>query len=221
MFSSFNIIMKIPLAKKLKKRAHAEVAMLQDEIVEIFYSLCTDHEPVFHGGTAIWRCYGGSRFSEDLDFYAEPGDDFEKKLREELDSRGLSLLKYKKAPNVIFSKISDGTVEVRLELSLMKPPEKVLGKYEKADGTYIDVYTLSPEILISEKMKAYEGRRFIRDIYDIYHLSGYVEKPVPGISGFLSKIEPPVDEGNLKVLVYSGVAPSFKGIMEALRRRFK
>lgn len=210
--------MKIPLAKKLKKRAHAEVAILQDEVLEIFYSLCAEHEPVLHGGTAIWRCYGGSRFSEDLDFYADVGDGFENKLREELRGRGLNLLKYKKAPNVIFSKISDGTVEVRLEISLRKPPEKVLKKYEKADGTYIDVYTLSPESLIAEKMKAYEGRRFIRDIYDIYHLSGYAEKPVPGIPEFLSKIEPPVDEENLKVLVYSGVAPSFKGIVEALGR---
>jgi predicted nucleotidyltransferase component of viral defense system len=212
--------MKIPLAKKLKKRMHAEVAMLQDEAVEIFYSICAEHEPVLHGGTAIWRCYNGSRFSEDLDFYAEVGSDFEKKFNEELKSRGLSLLKYKKAPNVIFSKISDGTVEVRLEVSLRKPPEKVLRKYEKADGTYMDVYTLSPEGLMAEKMSAYKGRRFIRDIYDIYHLSGYAEKQVPGIPEFLSKLEKPVDEENLKVLIYSGVAPSFRGIVEALKRRF-
>jgi len=124
--------MNIPLAKKLRKRAHIEVAVLQDELVEVFYRLCAGEEPVFHGGTAIWRCYGGQRFSEDLDFYAKLGDGFEKKLRGELEGRGLSLLKYKKAPNVVFSKISNGTVEVRLEASLQKPPGKMLGRYEKS-----------------------------------------------------------------------------------------
>ncbi|MEM1546291.1 MAG: nucleotidyl transferase AbiEii/AbiGii toxin family protein [Candidatus Methanomethylicia archaeon] len=26
-------------------------------------------EAVIHGGTAIWRCYGSNRFSEDVDVY--------------------------------------------------------------------------------------------------------------------------------------------------------
>ncbi len=213
--------MKIPLSKRLKKRAHAEVAMLQDEVVEIFYALCEEDEPVLHDGTAIWRCYNGSRFSEDLDFYAEVGNDFEKKFDEELKNRGLDLRKYKKTANTIFSKISNGAVEVRLEVSLRKPTEKFLRKYEKADGTYMDVYTLSPESLITEKMESYKNRGLIKDIYDIYHLSSYVEKEVSGISEFLSKIEPPIDEENLKVLIYSGVAPSFKDIVKALKRRFE
>ena len=38
----------------------------------------------------------------------------------------------------------------------------------------MDVLTLSPENLILEKIGAYENRRFIRDIYDVYHLSNYV-----------------------------------------------
>jgi len=65
-----------------------------------------------------------------------------------------------------------------------------------------------------------KGGNSIRDIYDIYFLSGQVEKPVPGMREFLSGIMPPVDEKNLKVLVYSGVAPSFGEIVQALRRRF-
>ncbi|MFH1246948.1 MAG: nucleotidyl transferase AbiEii/AbiGii toxin family protein, partial [Candidatus Micrarchaeota archaeon] len=58
--------MNFPLANKLKKRLHLETATLQDEVVDLIYSISS---PVLHGGTAIWRCYAGNRFSEDLDFY--------------------------------------------------------------------------------------------------------------------------------------------------------
>ena len=211
--------MNIPLSKRLKKKVHTETAMLQDEIVEIFYSLCGGCEPVLHEGTAIWRCYNGNRFSEDLDFYANVHRDFDKEFADELKSRGLALIKYKKSSKVVFSKISNGKVEVRLEISIRKAPEKVLRMYEKTNGAYIDVYTLSPESLLIEKMSAYKDRRFVRDIYDIYHLSNYVDK-IPGISEFLAKIERPIDEENLRVLVYSGVAPSFQSMVEALKRRF-
>jgi len=211
--------MKIALSKKLKKRAHLELASLQDEVVDIFYSL--NPEAVLHGGTAIWRCYDGNRFSEDLDFYSSLEGDFDKKLKEELEKRGLILQKYKKAPYVVFAKITNNRTTVRLEITSKKPQNKELKKYEKIDATYIDIYTLSPDELIKEKMGAYLGRKFIRDIYDIYHLSSYVQTPIQGIKGFLDKLPPPIDEENLKTLVYSGVSPSFKEIVKILKRRFK
>ena len=54
--------MKIPLANQLKKRQQVETALLQDEIIGIIYLITEDM--VLHGGTAIWRCYSGKRFSE-------------------------------------------------------------------------------------------------------------------------------------------------------------
>ena len=59
--------MKLPLFNRLKKRQHRELALLQDEITDIVYRI--SDEAVLHGGTAIWRCYGGNRFSEDIDIY--------------------------------------------------------------------------------------------------------------------------------------------------------
>jgi predicted nucleotidyltransferase component of viral defense system len=213
--------MRIPLSKRLRKRVHIELAMLQDEVIEIFYSLCGASEPVLHGGTAIWRCYDGARFSEYLDFYGDVPDGFELALVRTLGSRGLALAKYKAAPNVIFAKISNGTVTVKLEITRRKPPEKILKRYEKTDGGSLDIYTLSPETLIEEKMAAYRGRRFIRDIYDIYHLSNHTERrDIKGLRGFLAGIEAPVDERNLRALVYTGIAPSFNEMVSALRRRF-
>jgi len=213
--------MRIPLAKRLRKRLHLEVAMLQDEAVDILYSMASSGKLVFHGGTAIWRCYGGSRFSEDLDFYANPGPGFEGDLRAALQARGLQLLKFKAAPSVFFSKISNGQVEVKLELTPRSPAGKrILAKYEKTDGSYSDIYSLSPEGLIVEKMDAYRSRRYIRDIYDIFHLSSLVERPPQGIGQFLTSLQPPVDEKNLRTIVYSGLAPSFAEMVDALKRRF-
>ena len=60
--------MRIPLANQLKKRQQVETAFLQDEIIRLVY--LTTEEMVLHGGTAIWRCYSGKRFSEDLDLYS-------------------------------------------------------------------------------------------------------------------------------------------------------
>jgi len=63
----FGDLVKIPLEKRLKKRMDVEIAFLQDEVVEILYAI--ESRLVLHGGTAVWRCYGGNRLSEDLDFY--------------------------------------------------------------------------------------------------------------------------------------------------------
>ena len=57
----------IPLILKLKKATHREIAKAQDLIVETLYEVF--ETAVFHGGTAIWRCYKGNRFSEDIDIY--------------------------------------------------------------------------------------------------------------------------------------------------------
>lgn len=209
--------MKVPLGKKLKKRAHLELALLQDEVAEIFYTILSESPPILHGGTAIWRCYGGNRFSEDLDFYGTLFGGFRGELEAALNGRGLSLAKYKEAPHVTFAKISSGNAEVKLEVSAGSPREKVLSQYEKADGSLMDVYTLKRDELIEEKMKAYLGRRFIRDIYDVYFL-GKREGKVKGMGTFLKNLLPPVDERNLRTLIYSGLAPTFAEMKKALGR---
>jgi predicted nucleotidyltransferase component of viral defense system len=141
-------------------------------------------------------------------------------LRSELEARGLSLDKYKKAPNVTYAKISNRFTTMKLEMSEKNIEHKVVKKYEKVDGSYIDIYTLSAEDLIVEKMNAFLNRRFIRDIYDVYHLSSIVDNSSNGVSGKLNYLPEPIDEKNLKTLVYSGVAPSYKEMVKTIRRRF-
>lgn len=79
--------MQIPLEKRLRKRAQLEVALLQDEVIDLLYNI--DSRLVLHGGTAIWRCYGGSRFSEDLDLYSRDVQKLQAALPSMAASRGI------------------------------------------------------------------------------------------------------------------------------------
>jgi predicted nucleotidyltransferase component of viral defense system len=212
--------MNIPIANRLKKRLHVEIGILQDELVDLLYSI--DNRIVMHGGTSIWRCYGGNRFSEDLDFYA-PGDFSEKEFVEKAGQRGLTVLKYKKTANLVFSKVTDGNVEVRVELNHSASHAGSIKSYERMDGSLMTVLTLKPEELLLEKISAYRSRRLIRDIYDVFHLSSIAEdspEMKKALRGFLHKLEPPIDEENLKAIVYSGAIPSFLQMVELLRSRF-
>ena len=207
--------MNIPLEKRLKKRLHVEIGYLQDELVEILYNV--SNNLVMYGGTAVWRCYKGNRFSEDLDFYGQLDVKlFVKKLKE----RGLTLNKEKQTENLIFMKVSNGRVEVRLEINKSLAKKGTIVAYEKMDGSFFDVYALTVDEIILEKIDAYNSRRFIRDLYDIYHLvrtyaidSGTKSK----IKEFIDSIQPPVNENVLKALVYSGVPPTFKTMVNYLR----
>lgn len=213
--------MIIPLEKRLRKSMHVEIARLQDEIVEMLYSI--ENELVVHGGTAIWRCYGGNRFSEDLDFYCRNIARIERHFREKIEGRGLTILKFKKTKNLIFCKVSDGNIEIRVEINYAARVRSVLRPYEKTDGSFMDVLTLSAEDLILEKTNAYGQRRFIRDIYDVFHLMKYLkdeERVRPEMLKLLSALQPPVDEKNLKAVVYSGKIPSFSQMADYLKGRF-
>lgn len=219
--------MKITLFNRLKKQLHKDIASLQDNIIEIVYSIFPDI--VFHGGTSIWRCFYGNRFSEDIDLYYYETTDFENKLKQAILDNNLSLVKFKKTENVIFSKISNNGVEVRLEIRLLEKSSlvfknKMLSQYEKIDGSSITVFSLSPEDLLLEKALAYKNRKLIRDIYDVYFLMSKVslskdqEKKLKETIKYFQK---PEDEKNLKTIVYVGAIPSFEQLLLQIKRRFK
>ncbi len=213
--------MNLPLENRLKKRAHVQVALLQDELADLVYSI--EEKAVLHGGTAIWRCYSGNRFSEDLDFYAPRQnslDDLPPKAKE----RGIEVLKFKKTNSLLYSKFSNGEVTVRLEANFASKLRGVVAPFEKVDGSAMQVLTLTPEQLILEKVAAYKSRRLIRDLYDIFHLSGLVkeeQKVAKEVAQLLENLPEPVDEENLRAIVYAGAIPSFSQLEQALKRRWK
>jgi len=212
--------MKLPLAKRLKKRLHIEIGLLQDELIDLVYAL--DNSAILHGGTAIWRCYGGNRFSEDIDLYSKKLT--ESALKDAFASRRLEVKKLKKTQNLIFAKIAGADAEVRLEINLVAKASPVLQHYERIDGSTAPVLTLSPENLILEKIAAYNARKYMRDVYDIYHLLPQVSdygRIKKALSEFAAAPPGPADEPLLKTLIYAGRAPTFNEILSTLRRGMK
>jgi hypothetical protein len=211
----------VPLAAKLKRRAHKSVALAQDILMTEACSVFP--EAVLHGGTAIWRCYGGGRFSEDLDFYLpEAGRSAVERLRRGAVAKGLAELKFKETANALFAKFSFGGTAVSFEAAKRAPSApSVVKPYEMLDGNLMLVRTLTPESLIVEKAAAYTSRRKVRDLYDVYFLLGLVDDraAVAGpVGSLLNRYRPPIDEAQLRAIVVVGAVPSAEGMVGELRK---
>jgi predicted nucleotidyltransferase component of viral defense system len=151
------------------------MALAQDLLLIEMYKKFSN--TVIHGEIAIWRCYGSNRFSEDIDVYMRFKDKNKEKLKGFFDClkpQGLFLKKFKLTKNTLFSKISYGDTDIRVEAIFKKIKQPFIKPYELLDETFINVLTLTPEELILERMLAYKKRKKIRDIYDIYFLLKFV-----------------------------------------------
>ena len=191
--------MKLPIVKQLKKRDRIETAGLQDELIHLLYNV--DNSLIIHGGTAIWRCYSGYRFSVDIDLYSVNFPERLTNFKKELKSNELKLNKLIDTGNIVFLNISSNDISVKIEINHKYYPENpVEMEYELIDGNTLNVLTLSAESLINEKILAYKDRKFIRDLYDIYVLLKYVDRPETVKSEllkFINTLEKPVDENVL------------------------
>jgi len=214
--------MELKLLDKLKKKLHKDIALLQDIVIDIAYEVFPD--AVLHGGTAIWRCYNGTRFSDDIDMYINKEES--KKIdvfKEKLKQRRLNINKFKVTDNVIYAKISFNNVETRFEASFLSIKDKqvIIKPYETIDGNYLNIFTFAAEDLIKEKVNTYLSRQFIRDLYDIYMLLNYVENKQEirdSLKQLLSKYEKPKDETILNAFVFIGAAPTTQQMLTVIKR---
>lgn len=210
----------LPIEKKLKKRMHKTLALAQDILVmEIYNSFPS---AIIHGGTAVWRCYGSNRFSEDVDVYlpsTTKGSDVEKFL-DNLKRKDFLIEKFKKTENAIFAKFSYLNVIVRFESVFKNIKNFETKQFEMSDGTSIIVNTLRPEEMIGEKVSAYFKRKKVRDLYDIFFLLKFVEdeeKIKNDLVKLVKGFKRPVDERDLRVLIISGSIPNVESILEVIR----
>lgn len=218
------IVVTLPIEKKLKKRLHRNIALAQDILVMEVYNHFLN--AVIHGGTAIWRCYGSNRFSEDVDVYL-PVNLEEKNINRfltGLKEKGFIVQKFKMTKNTVFSKFSYLDIIVSFEAVLKEIKNFVIKRFELVDGNFIFVNTLRPEEMIEEKVLAYLKRRKVRDLYDIFFLLNFVEereKVRKILENFLKDFKEPEDEKELKVLIISGSVPRVEDMMEEIRRWVK
>lgn len=201
-----------PIEKRLKSEKQVAVARLQDRVMDSV--LAISQSVILHGGTAIWRCYGGKRFSFDLDLYASSMQlrKLLNNLAWELEKRGMAMDYLSFTGHVI--SIHDEFASIKLEIT-DKPNGKnsVQKEYVRADGSKMFINTLSDEEFILEKIKAYVSRGYARDLYDIYHLLAFSPKlsmaTKKKLRAFVKAILPPKDSKELQELVYEGIAPKF------------
>lgn len=209
---------KVPLYRRMRRERHRKIARLQDMIVETLYRAFP--RGVLHGGIAIWRCYSGNRFSEDVDVYVDRDAEKIDRFFEELKRAGFEVTRRRMTKNSIYSSLSLGGVEVRFE-ALFRSAKGVVREYETCEGILFNVFTLTPEELIREKIDAYLKRRKVRDIYDIFFLlryAGKYERLKSELRKLLRDFKEPVDEGELRALVLFGAIPTEGDIIEYVKR---
>ncbi len=207
----------IPLILKINKESHKKIAKAQDIIVETLYEVF--NSAVIHGGTAIWRCYKGNRFSEDIDVYLPKNSEKINLLFDKLEKKGFVTEKKKITDNGIYSNLRLNDTFVRLE-ALFKKVSGSLKEYETVDGNFIAVYTLNPEQFIEEKIDTYLNRLKVRDLYDIFFLLRYIQNKNL-IKGKLNKLaanfKKPLDEKDLKILILEGLVPDTEKMIQYIK----
>lgn len=212
---------KIPLANRIKKESHKQIASAQDIILEEVYKEIP--EAILHGGTSIWRCYSGKRFSEDLDFYLPKDTERIASIFKSLEKKGFKIIKKKISERSVYSELSIGRTTVRLEATFQEAKPALLD-YEKIDGTLISIYGLDLETLLKEKTATFIKRRKIRDLYDVYFLLRLVNdmKPVKKeIKELIDNYSDPEDESDLKVIIIEGITPRCSELIEYIRRKWE
>src|SRR3989338_1903648 len=203
-------MVEIPPILKLRKRAQKDVASAQDKIVEEIFKVF-GKTAVLHGGTGIWRCYHGNRFSEDVDVYIPKNLAKLNLIFENLKKAGFIIEKKKIGENILHSSLKLDEVIVKFE-AFFKEIKGELKGYEKIDGNVIAIYTLTPEELIREKINAYQNRRKIRDLYDIFFLLMHIKNKgevSDELNKFIKNFENPVDEKDLSGFIIEANLPYF------------
>jgi len=211
---------KIPLQVKLKRETHRRIASAQDLIVQEVYAVF--ERAVLHGGTAIWRCYNGKRFSEDLDFYLPKDTEKIEDVFRRLQKVGFRIIKKKIGENSIYSELELERTAVRFEATFQKIPG-VLCDYELSNGNFMPIYSLTKEQFLEEKVQTYLKRYKVRDLWDIFFLLQGIENPcaILGLQQLITHYTKPVDEPDLKVIILEGIVPTAEEMKGYITRKWE
>ncbi|MBN2013712.1 MAG: nucleotidyl transferase AbiEii/AbiGii toxin family protein [Candidatus Altiarchaeota archaeon] len=141
-------------------------------------------ELIFKGGTALKKCYGLDRFSEDLDFTSTEKTDT-KILDRGLKRFGIEYEKEaEKYPNGIktiyrlhgplYTGIRQTLCKFIVDLSfrenvILPPQVKTIGRFLNEIPSF-DVYVMQEKEILAEKIRAILTRNKARDIYDLQFL---------------------------------------------------
>ncbi|MEI8364463.1 MAG: nucleotidyl transferase AbiEii/AbiGii toxin family protein [archaeon] len=161
----------------------AEKDYMQNIVLFCIYRIYAN-ELIFKGGTALSKCYGLDRFSEDLDFTSKVHFDTNKlksklkafQIEFELEEKEFQE-KTTKITLRIYGPLYNGTrnslCKIILDISyrdnLLVSPEivKIISQREIPS---FDVYVMNKEEILTEKLRAIIMRDKARDVYDLWYL---------------------------------------------------
>ncbi len=215
-----------------KNEAQKARAILEDSLVDLIYS--SYDSLVMHGGTAIWRCYGGNRFSRDVDFYAnlDPKDEsaFQKELHKLLAANDYPIReeKFNNKTNTLHVIVRGYNTTGKLDITFAHAKGEAV-EYARIDGSKRIIHALSPENLLNEKINVYvskfkDGMAEIQDMYDIMVLKDRVNNPskktLASLKNMISTVrgKPPKNENELEGLILAGISIPYDRIIETLTR---
>lgn len=139
---------------------------------------------VFKGGTALKKCYGLNRSSEDLDFTCLNKIDVKKleagvkrfNLEFEIETKeykdGLKIILRIKGP--LYIGINQSLCKFIIDFSfreniILKPQIKTIGRFLEEIPAF-DVFVMQEREILAEKVRAVLTRTKARDIYDLWFL---------------------------------------------------
>jgi len=177
----------------------AEKDYYQNLVLFVLYGKISK-ELVFKGGTALSRCYGLNRFSEDLDFTVQDERDFVALVDRGLEDFGIrhtirqvradeSGSKHRiKIEGPLHSGSEKTLCNIVLDFSkrekVMLPPSIITIGYNMDVIPTFDVYAMSEPEIFAEKIRAIMSRESARDLYDLVFL---LKKRVPADQSLIAK----------------------------------
>jgi len=174
----------------------AEKDYYQNIILFVLYQK-TGRELVFKGGTALSKCYGLPRFSEDLDFTAAEDADYLKLVESGLKNFGIeySIKDEKKSAarkkcrlklrGPLYKGSEKTLCSITLDFSLREsvlaqPALITIGRHMDVIPAF-EAYAMAQEEILAEKVRAIMTRKSARDLYDIVFLLRNGAKPQKGL----------------------------------------
>ena len=150
-------------------------------------------ELIFKGGTALAKCYGLNRFSEDLDFTATEKQDYINIVKTVLEEFNITHFikivegiknskKYKiKIEGPLYKRSVKTFCSITLDLSfrehIIQKPNIITIGYHMDIIPAFDVYVLKEEEMFAEKIRAIMMRNSAKDLYDLVYLLNKKVKP--------------------------------------------
>lgn len=137
-------------------------------------------ELVFKGGTALTKCYGFNRFSEDLDFNFRSNINLKEKIKNGLksfyielemeDNRGIIC----RIKGPLYNGNRNSLCKIKIDLNrkeelVIKPIIKTIGLNIDEIPTF-DVVVMAEKEILAEKVRTIYTRDSARDIFDMYFL---------------------------------------------------